>query len=277
LVAVLAAGEPARGQETIAKASDTFAGIERSLSVAADAQLAEAGAQPTFGGDPVSERTTNGKFEGGKQPESSLRSVFVPRRRSAAVHIDTTEIDAERIFEEVGVPAEFLAVARVESNFNRAALSRKGAFGMWQLMPGTARRYGLRVDGARDERADTEKSTRAAARYLRDLHLQFQDWLLALAAYNAGEALVQKAVRRAGTNDFWSLSNARHLPEETRNYVPAVLGAMGFERRARFAKPQIRGERAKGEIAFAIFAVQADATNAGERFVAAESEESGRR
>jgi membrane-bound lytic murein transglycosylase D len=125
---------------------------------------------------------------------------------------------------------------------------------MWQLMPATARRYGLRVDGERDERADVDKSTRAAALYLRDLHLQFQDWLLALAAYNAGEARVQKAVTRAGTADFWSLSNRGHLPEETRKYVPAVLAAMDLGGGRSFAEPRTGREQARGELVFASLA-----------------------
>ena len=106
------------------------------------------------------------------------------------------------------------------------ALSPKGALGLWQLMPDTARRYGLVVTASRDERLDVEKSTRAAARYLRDLYQQFGSWPLALAAYNAGEQGGPKAVERAGTRDFVQLSSLRLLPQETRNYVPAVLSAM---------------------------------------------------
>jgi membrane-bound lytic murein transglycosylase D len=118
------------------------------------------------------------------------------------------------------------AVLQVESAGNPLALSPKGARGLWQFMPGTARRYGLRVDAERDDRLDLELSTRAAARYLRDLHQRFGDWPLALAAYNAGAVQVERAVRRGGAPDFWRLSAQGLLPPETRAYVPAVFRAM---------------------------------------------------
>jgi len=142
-------------------------------------------------------------------------------------------VDAGRIFREEGVPVALLWMAQVESNWKPSALSPKGAFGLWQLMPATARRYGLRVDSMRDDREDMDKSTRAAARYLRDLHLQFGDWALALAAYNAGESAVQKAMERGRSDDFGNLSRRKLLPAETRAYVPAVLAAVdpfGMER-----------------------------------------------
>jgi membrane-bound lytic murein transglycosylase D len=84
----------------------------------------------------------------------------------------------------------------------------------------------LRVDATRDDRLDTEKSTRAAARYLRDLHSQFEDWLLALAAYNAGEDTVEQAIGRARSSEFWELSRLKLLPTETRAYVPAIVRAL---------------------------------------------------
>jgi membrane-bound lytic murein transglycosylase D len=120
-----------------------------------------------------------------------------------------------------------LKIAQVESNWKPFALSSKGAFGLWQLMPATARRYGLRVDGTGDDRSDTGKATRVAARYLRDLHERFGDWALALAAYNAGEDAVEKAIERGASRDFWNLSQRKLLPEETRAYVPAVLASFG--------------------------------------------------
>lgn len=125
-----------------------------------------------------------------------------------------------------GLPPSLLGVAAVESGFNPAALSPKGARGLWQLMPETARRYGLAVEPGRDDRLDPVKSTHAAARYMNDLYAQFQDWPLALAAYNAGENRVERALERRGAGDFWTLSRLAALPEETRRYVPTVLAKL---------------------------------------------------
>jgi hypothetical protein len=125
-----------------------------------------------------------------------------------------------------GIPQDLASVVAVESGGNPFALSPKGARGLWQLMPETARRYGLRVDSRIDDRTDVTRSTTAAARYLHDLYAQFGSWPLALAAYNAGEQNLQSAIKRAGSNDFDTLSFLRIIPDETRNYVPAVLSAM---------------------------------------------------
>ncbi len=124
------------------------------------------------------------------------------------------------------MPVALLRIAQVESNWKPFALSPKGALGLWQFMPVTARRYGLRVDAMRDDRADMDKATRAAAQYLRDLHVRFDDWTLALAAYNAGEDAVRRAIEHGGSKDFGTLSRRRLLPAETRAYVPAVLRAL---------------------------------------------------
>jgi soluble lytic murein transglycosylase-like protein len=129
----------------------------------------------------------------------------------------------EPILREEGLPANLAAVALMESGGQAAALSPKGARGLWQLMPETARRYGLTVNQDRDERLDVRKSTRAAAQYLRELYARFGDWPLALAAYNAGEQRVQRALDRAGRGDFLRIS--RWLPSETRQYVPAVMNS----------------------------------------------------
>jgi hypothetical protein len=131
----------------------------------------------------------------------------------------------EAILLDEGVPRELAAVVQVESGGRLFALSPKGARGPWQFMPATARRYGLTVEGSADDRVHMARSTRAAARYLKDLYGRFGNWPLALAAYNAGEELVAKAVARTGSTEFSAIS--RLLPSETQKYVPAVLAAMG--------------------------------------------------
>ena len=130
------------------------------------------------------------------------------------------------ILREVGIPEEMAAVVLVESDGDPMALSPKGARGIWQLMPDTARRYGLIVDTSEDDRLDIEKSTRAAAGYLRDLYSEFGSWPLALAAYNTGEMNLQRAIDRSRSSDFNILSSLRLLPVETRQYVPAVFAAV---------------------------------------------------
>lgn len=129
------------------------------------------------------------------------------------------------ILEEEKLPPQLLAVALIESGFNPQALSSKGARGIWQFMPATARRYGLMVGPGEDHRTHPEHSTRAAARYLRDLYNQFGNWKLALAAYNTGENRIQRIINRTGIRDFDEMARRGHLPAETRNYVPAVLAA----------------------------------------------------
>jgi membrane-bound lytic murein transglycosylase D len=130
------------------------------------------------------------------------------------------------IFQKYGLPEELAYVAMIESGFNPQAVSRAGAKGLWQFMEQTARRYSLRVDRWVDERLDPEKSTVAAALYLRDLFDQFGSWFLAKAAYNAGELKITEAVLRSGTKDFWSLTRGRILREETKRFVPAILAAI---------------------------------------------------
>ena len=129
------------------------------------------------------------------------------------------------ILQEEGIPYEIAALVLVESGGQPTALSPKGARGIWQFMPDTARRFGLTITNETDDRLDVLKSTRAAARYLRDLHEGFGDWSLALAAYNVGALVVQKAVLRSGSKDFALLSSRRLIPAETRAYVPAVMAA----------------------------------------------------
>jgi soluble lytic murein transglycosylase-like protein len=130
------------------------------------------------------------------------------------------------ILRDQGLPTSLIGVVAVESGFNPMALSPRGAAGPWQLMPGTARQYGLTVNAGQDDRFDVLKSTVAAAHYLRRLYSQFGDWPLALAAYNAGPKRVEQGLDRSNAHDFWTLSRDLALPGETRSYVPRVFAAM---------------------------------------------------
>ena len=128
-----------------------------------------------------------------------------------------------RIFHEEGIPQDLIYVAQAESAFKPLALSRARALGVWQFMSYCARDYGLQRTWWVDERQDPEKSTRAAARYLRDLYHTFGDWYLVLAAYNSGAGSVAHAIARTGYADFWELHKRNVLPKQTRNYVPIIL------------------------------------------------------
>ncbi len=127
------------------------------------------------------------------------------------------------ILRQEGVPQDLIYLAQAESGFHPLAVSRAGARGIWQFMGSRARGYGLQRSLWVDDRQDPEKSTRAAARHLKDLYAQFGDWYLAMAAYNSGPGTVQAAVKRTGYADFWELYRRNVLPKETRNYVPIIL------------------------------------------------------
>jgi len=127
-------------------------------------------------------------------------------------------------FEAAGLPTEISYLPLIESAFSVKAYSRARAHGMWQFMSATGRYYGLEIGSLVDERRDPVRSTEAAVAYLTDLFNQFDDWYLALAAYNSGAGNVRRAIRRSGSRDFWTLK--RYLPRETRNYVPAFIASV---------------------------------------------------
>ena len=123
----------------------------------------------------------------------------------------------DSIFKGYGLPVQLKYLAVVESELKTRAVSRVGAVGPWQLMPATGRILGLKINSRIDERKNYYKSTRAAARYLKDLHEVYGDWLLVFAAYNGGEGTVNAAIKKSGSRNFWKLR--QYLPEETREYV----------------------------------------------------------
>lgn len=139
---------------------------------------------------------------------------------------------------ERGMPQDLIYLAMIESGFNPMAYSHADASGLWQFIEGTARGYGLDINVAVDERRDPDKATDAALRYLGDLHREFGSWYLAAAAYNAGDGLVSRAMRkmtgavRGGEEAYYAISDA--LPRETRDYVPMMVAA------ARIAKDPAR-------------------------------------
>jgi membrane-bound lytic murein transglycosylase D len=130
------------------------------------------------------------------------------------------------VFAAEGIPQDLAYVALVESAFKTSALSRAKAKGVWQFIAATGKRFGLAQDWWVDERSDPEKATRAAARYLKQLHEMFDDWNLALAAYNAGEGKVLRGINRYGSSDFWELAGTRAFKRETKNYVPMIHAAI---------------------------------------------------
>ena len=132
----------------------------------------------------------------------------------------------EKMLAQYGLPDELKYLSIVESALNPRAVSRSGAGGLWQFMPGTGRDMRLYQDEFIDERMDPVKSTEAACKYLRDLYNIFEDWHLALAAYNCGPGAVKRAMRRSGGDSFWNVYD--YLPKETRSYVPLFITTTYF-------------------------------------------------
>jgi membrane-bound lytic murein transglycosylase D len=131
-----------------------------------------------------------------------------------------------RALQKEGLPPDLVHLVFVESGFNVNARSVSAAVGPWQFLRGTARLFGLTVNQWVDERKDPEKSTVAAARYLKHLYTMFGDWPLAIASYNAGEGTVMRAVQRQGTSNYWDL----RLPRQTEEYVPQFMAVLEIMR-----------------------------------------------
>ncbi len=158
--------------------------------------------------------------------KKSIKDYTVKGRRSAEVILGRSAIYFP-IFNEnlkkYGLPQDLKYMSVIESLLDPKAVSPVGAAGLWQFMPATARRYGLKIDNYVDERYDPRKSTEAAMRYLKALHNRFDDWTLAVAAYNCGEGCVENAIKKGESRDFWKLR--KFLPKETGRYVSRFIAA----------------------------------------------------
>ncbi len=144
----------------------------------------------------------------------------------------------EHFLRKYDLPEELKYIPYIETRLKTRAVSIKGAIGLWQFMPYTAQRYQLRTNDLVDDRYDPIRATEAATRFLQDLYVEFDDWLLALAAYNCGAGRVQKAVRLSKSRDFWKVQ--RYLPTETQHYIPRFITAVyiGEFYKAHQLKPQ---------------------------------------
>ena len=129
------------------------------------------------------------------------------------------------ILKEQDIPEEMVFLSLIESGFNPNAYSPAKAAGYWQFIASTAKRYGLEINWWRDERRDPVKSTLAAANYLNDLYDMFGSWHLAMAAYNAGEGKIMRALNRTKADDYWSLLPTNQIRKETKDYVPKFIAA----------------------------------------------------
>jgi membrane-bound lytic murein transglycosylase D len=145
--------------------------------------------------------------------ETELRSI----KSWGAYYLSTME----NILVSKGIPRQLVYLAVVETHLDPNLVSWAGAAGMWQFIPETGRMYGLQVSGGVDERFDWHKSTYAAADFLKDLYIQFNDWLLVAAAYNGGPGRVKNAIRQSGSKDFWTLQ--KYLRFESSNYVKKFI------------------------------------------------------
>jgi membrane-bound lytic murein transglycosylase D len=204
------------------------------IATLSEAELEEA--EP--GDETVSEARFNFQFSAA-HPVKQFISYFTKGRGRATMSagllrsVRYREM-AEDIFREEGVPTDLVWLAQVESGWNPYAFSSAAAKGIWQFIPATGSRFGLAQNYWIDERSNPEKSTRAAARYLKWLANRYQgNWQLALAAYNTGEGNVDSAIRRSGTRDFWKMHSGGFLAKETRNYVPAILAVVTIAKNPR--------------------------------------------
>jgi len=166
----------------------------------------------------------------------------------------------QKILVKRKIPAAMVYLAVVESELKSSATSRVGAAGIWQLMPGTGRAFGLKVSGKVDERRNTYNSTVAAAAYLTELYNQFDDWLLVVAAYNCGTGKVLEAIRQSGSRDFSKLQG--FLPAESRSHVKHFIATHFYYEKAGSIVTLTKKERIRYLATLDETVVKTDAFNA---------------
>ncbi len=154
---------------------------------------------------------------------------FIERSIEKAIYFSPIVLP---ILKKYNLPSDFIYLPVIESGYNQYAVSSTGASGIWQLMPQTARDYGLIVNNQIDERFDIIKSTEAAAHYLSDLYNQFGDWNKVLAAYNCGSYCVSSVFRENPSGSFWAFKGA--FPKQTQDYVPKFLAVLDIVKNARY-------------------------------------------
>ena len=152
---------------------------------------------------------------------TKIRERFTLYLRRSGSYLDLMK----EILRKKDVPEDIVFLSLIESGFNPNAYSVAHAAGPWQFIASTAKRYGLEINWWKDERRDPVKSTAAAADYLKDLYGMFGSWNLAMAAYNAGEGRIMKALRRSNADDYWDLLETAHIRTETKEYVPRFIAA----------------------------------------------------
>jgi|GEM_PF-2380496 hypothetical protein len=151
----------------------------------------------------------------------------------------------EQLLAEKRLPDFLKYIPVAESRLSTRVISLQGAAGLWQLMPNTARSYGLEVSADKDERLDPKRATEAALNFLQDLYYEFGDWALALAAYNCGAGRVNKAIQRMNCRDYRDIKLL--LPKQTRHYLPSLIAAAYLD--SYYGKNKLQGKNEKPQVA----------------------------
>jgi membrane-bound lytic murein transglycosylase D len=178
---------------------------------------------------PQKKKTTDSKYEINTIVQLWIERLSVKDReafKGSLARLDKIRPTMERIFKQHGIPKDLVYLCLVESNANPHAVSSSGATGYWQFIPDTAKKYGLQVNRYVDERKHLEKSTHAAAQYLRHLYSIFGDWYLAIAAYNAGEGTLIRLMKNHDVYTFWDINNSMTIKPETIDYVPKYIATV---------------------------------------------------